>query len=84
MKTLQARSAKVPKTKVPKTEVGSPSSLWTKSLATARSQQQSGDWVRLTELPSPYSFDEALLLCETEPGYWLAWVPDFGELLIQV
>lgn len=79
MKTLQARSAKVPKAKV-----GSPSNLRTDSVGTARSQQQSGDWVRLTELPSPYSFDEALLLCETEPGYWLAWVPDFGELLIQV
>jgi hypothetical protein len=79
MKTLQARSAKVPKAKV-----GSPYNLRTDSLGTARSQQQSGDWVRLTELPSPYSFDEALLLCETEPGYWLAWVPDFGELLIQV
>jgi hypothetical protein len=79
MKTLQARSAKVPKTRV-----GSPANLQSTSSGTARSQRRSGDWVRLRELPSPYSFDEALLLCETEPGNWLAWVPDFGELLIPV
>lgn len=79
MKTLQAQLAKVPQAKVYR-----PIHLRPDSLGTARSQQQSGDWVKLTELPSPYSFDEALLLCETEPGYWLAWVPDFGELLIQV
>ncbi len=37
-------------------------------------------WVKLRELPSPYSFDEALLLCEDSQGYWLTWVPDFGEV----
>jgi hypothetical protein len=45
---------------------------------------RSGDWVRLPELPSAYSYDEALLLCEIGAGEWLAWVPDFGELLINV
>lgn len=41
---------------------------------------QPSTWVKLCELPSPYSFDEALLLCEESDGQWAAWVPDFGEM----
>ncbi|PSF38721.1 hypothetical protein C7H19_04225 [Aphanothece hegewaldii CCALA 016] len=37
-------------------------------------------WVKLRELPSPYSHDEALLLCKTEDGFWIAWIPDYGEI----
>jgi hypothetical protein len=33
-------------------------------------------------LPSPYSFDEALLLCEQDRGRWVAWIPDFGEIIL--
>ncbi|ARI83171.1 Genome sequencing data, contig C319 (fragment) [Microcystis aeruginosa PCC 9808] len=33
-------------------------------------------------LPSPYSFDEALLLCEQDQGRWVAWIPDFGEIIL--
>ncbi|GBE90498.1 hypothetical protein [Nostoc cycadae] len=43
-------------------------------------QCQSDLWVRLLELPSPYSFDEALLLCQVSADEWLAWVPDHGEV----
>ncbi|MFZ9736600.1 MAG: hypothetical protein ACO3EZ_01155 [Prochlorotrichaceae cyanobacterium] len=38
-------------------------------------------WVRLNNLLHEYSFDEALLLCESDAG-WLAWVPDHGEVLL--
>lgn len=41
-----------------------------------------GCWVHLQELPNPYSFDEALLLCQLEGDDWLAWIPDHGEAII--
>jgi hypothetical protein len=31
---------------------------------------------------APYSFDEALLLCEQDEGRWVAWIPDFGEIIL--
>lgn len=37
-------------------------------------------WVKLIELPSEYSADEALLLCQESPDVWVAWVPDHGEV----
>lgn len=43
-------------------------------------QCQPSVWVHLLELPSPYSCDEALLLCQVSPDEWLAWVPDHGEV----
>ena len=47
---------------------------------------QANTWVHLQELPSPYSFSEALLLCpqvcpEGEKQ-WLAWIPDHGEAVL--
>lgn len=39
-------------------------------------------WVKLNGLPSEYSFEEALLLCQQEGGKWLAWVPDHGEVVL--
>ncbi|MBW4521442.1 MAG: hypothetical protein KME16_17310 [Scytolyngbya sp. HA4215-MV1] len=44
---------------------------------------QPSTWVRLRELPSTYSFDEALLLCRAADDRWLAWIPDFGEILLE-
>jgi hypothetical protein len=43
---------------------------------------RSSTWVKLRELPSDYSFDEALLLCEESDGGWVAWVPSFGEIIL--
>jgi hypothetical protein len=79
MKTLQTRPVKTPKAKS-----GSSSLLQQTCQLPVQQPRRSGDWLKLAKLPSVYSFDEALLLCETEPGHWLAWVPDFGELLIQI
>jgi hypothetical protein len=39
-------------------------------------------WVRLNQAPSAYSDEEALLLCEESPGAWVAWVPGYGEILL--
>lgn len=41
-----------------------------------------GLWVALRDAPSPYSHDEALLLCETFPGEWVSWVPGYGEITL--
>jgi hypothetical protein len=41
-------------------------------------------WVKLLELPNPYSHDEALILCQHSPSKWLAWIPDHGEAILSV
>jgi hypothetical protein len=46
-------------------------------------QPEERTWVKLRDRPHPYSDDEALLLCETAEGLWVAWVSNFGELLLQ-
>ncbi len=42
----------------------------------------SGDWVKLFQSPSAYSFDEAKLLCQESTDIWVAWVPDHGEVVL--
>jgi hypothetical protein len=44
---------------------------------------QPGCWVHLLELPSPFSFDEALLLCQCAEDHWLVWIPDHGEMTLK-
>jgi len=39
-------------------------------------------WVSLRNAPSEFSDDEALLLCETFPGEWAAWVHGYGEITL--
>ncbi|BAY31648.1 hypothetical protein NIES37_08660 [Tolypothrix tenuis PCC 7101] len=41
-------------------------------------------WVKLLQLPNPYSFDEALLLCAVSKHEWLAWIPDHGEVVLHI
>ena len=43
---------------------------------------QASTWVKLLELPTPFSSDEALLLCQDSEDQWLAWVPDYGEIVL--
>ncbi|WP_404783518.1 hypothetical protein [Altericista sp. CCNU0014] len=45
---------------------------------------EANTWVELLQLPSPYSFDEALLLCQVSFDEWLAWIPDYGEICLNV
>ncbi|UNU24263.1 hypothetical protein [Microcoleus vaginatus] len=39
-------------------------------------------WVKLFNPPTAFSFDEAWLLCELSEEQWLAWIPDYGEILL--
>jgi hypothetical protein len=39
-------------------------------------------WVKLFNPPTAFSFDEAWLLCEYSEQKWLAWIPDYGEILL--
>ncbi|MGH7998747.1 MAG: hypothetical protein ACREPR_04770 [Brasilonema sp.] len=56
-----------------------------KSLATESPEDfQAYSWVKLLELPNPYSFDEALLLCQVSHKEWLAWIPDHGEAQLHI
>jgi hypothetical protein len=53
-----------------------------KSYPNSQQKLQASTWVKLLELPSDYSFDEALLLCQVTEDEWLAWIPDHGEALL--
>jgi len=39
-------------------------------------------WVKLVNCPDPYSFDEAMLLCPSSQNTWVAWIPEYGEILL--
>ncbi|GET44487.1 MULTISPECIES: hypothetical protein [Microseira] len=39
-------------------------------------------WVKLLQRKSEYAFDEAKLLCQDSSDTWVAWVPDFGEVVL--
>ncbi|MEH1804078.1 hypothetical protein [Nostoc sp.] len=41
-------------------------------------------WVNLLQLPNPFSFDEALLLCPVSVDEWLVWIPDHGEAILNI
>ena len=41
-----------------------------------------GTWVKLLEPISEFSDDEALLLCPASDNHWLAWIPDYGEAIL--
>jgi hypothetical protein len=43
---------------------------------------QVSTWVRLMQPLSPYSFEEALLLCQESADQWRAWIPNYGEAVL--
>ncbi len=45
---------------------------------------QAGKWVKILEIPSAYSFDQGLLLCQISNHEWLAWIPDHGEAVLYI
>jgi hypothetical protein len=59
------------------------SSLTNPSVQPPGFNPQPSTWVRLRELPSTYSFSEALLLCKAADERWVAWIPDFGEIMLE-
>ncbi len=43
---------------------------------------QANTWVHLLELPSDFSSDEALLLCQISDDEWVTWIPEYGEAVL--
>lgn len=41
------------------------------------------DWVRLLQPLSDFGYGEALLLCRVSASEWIAWIPDFGETVLE-
>jgi len=39
-------------------------------------------WVKLLQVLGAHAFDEAKLLCQESPSTWVAWVPDYGEVIL--
>ncbi len=66
--------------------INSPSApAWEQLRNGARSPQfKPAMWVRLLHPPTAFSFDEAWLLCQCSEQQWLAWIPDYGEILLNV
>jgi hypothetical protein len=51
-------------------------------ISTAEPELQASTWVQLQERPSPYSHDEALLLCQHSETEWIVWIPEHGEMVL--
>lgn len=41
-------------------------------------------WVKLVQPPTAFSDDEALLLCLDADDRWLAWIPGYGEIVLDL
>jgi hypothetical protein len=50
--------------------------------STAEQEFEASTWVQLRSLPSPYSHDEALLLCQQSESEWMVWIPNYGEMIL--
>ena len=50
----------------------------------ASDQVAPSTWVKLINPPTAFSFDEAWLLCQVSEQEWLGWVPDHGEILLNL
>ncbi len=42
----------------------------------------SSAWVKLHNPPTELCQEEALLLCQTTRNQWVAWIPDYGKILL--
>lgn len=54
-------------------------------LQTQRSRSSSlssSTWVKLHNPPAELCQDEALLLCQSANNQWVAWIPDYGKILL--
>jgi hypothetical protein len=81
--TLQSYTDANPSLPLP-THVRAPHS-WEKSYyISAASRFEPSTWVKLLNPPTAFSFDEAWLLCQCSEQDWLAWIPDYGEIMLRV
>jgi hypothetical protein len=56
--------------------------FWEKLADVNTAKIQPSVWVKLRNPPTAFSFDEAWLLCECGEDEWLAWIPDYGEIVL--
>lgn len=57
---------------------------WSNKFITPPQQEfQPNTWVQLLELPSTYSYEEALLLCQLSADEWIGWIPSHGEAVLK-
>jgi hypothetical protein len=47
-----------------------------------RDRFHTNTWVLLLQRPSPFCYDEALLLCRYSETEWLTWIPEYGEAIL--
>ena len=43
---------------------------------------ESGTWVQLSNLPETCYMDEAILLSKKSENSWLAWLPEWGQIVL--
>lgn len=58
-------------------------SFLNKFITPSQQEFQPNTWVQLLELPSTYSYEEALLLCQLSADEWIAWIPSHGEAVLK-
>lgn len=58
--------------------------IFSSCVTNAHTGFQASEWVKLLDLPHSLSHDEALLLCPQSDSEWVAWVPNFGEVVLHV
>lgn len=59
------------------------SSRWQTANGVGTTTLRPGKWVSLRESVSPFSHDEALLLCRVAETTWCVWVPGHGEATLE-
>jgi hypothetical protein len=50
----------------------------------SESLPQPNTWVKLYKPLDLFCYDEALLLCQQSEFEWIAWIPDYGEVVLNV
>lgn len=53
-----------------------------RSRSSAPASLNSSMWVKLHKPPTELCQGEALLLCQAANNQWVAWIPDYGKILL--
>ncbi len=53
-----------------------------RSRPSAPAPLNSSAWIKLHNPPTELCQDEALLLCQAANNQWVAWIPDYGKILL--
>jgi hypothetical protein len=53
-------------------------------LGQIKEKARSEIWIKISDLPNSFYFDEAILLCQKSENSWIAWIPEHGQIVIHV